>query len=408
MECFDQYGLCIEATETPFVHAALFPLMFLFFAIPVGDGLTPYLIDMTADFVVSALRLTGIPVYREGASFVIPSGSWSVISACSGIRYLMATVTIGMLYAYFNYRSYWRRAAFLALAVVVAVVGNWLRAYLIVMIGHLSGMRLAVGIDHVLYGWVFFGLLIFCLMGIGRLWIEPPGTPSIASPVKSVAPTSLSLALACLSVAGSLIMAQRWVEQVRAHPASSVPVASVAPAEFGANWSGLTENFTAWRPKFIGTPVMFDAWYQRGDQHLGWQVAWYGAQRQGNEVINVENTLAPENDPEWRIRSARNTLPMTTDLPARFETVIEDATNRRQLLIWQWYWTGDRYVLSPLIAKFNELVWRVQGRGNAGASLLVYTQFGDDEELNEARQRLATATKVIAPRLASALTPNAH
>lgn len=58
-----------------------FPLGFLFFAVPFGDFMTPWLVERTADFTVVALRATGIPVFREGTQFVIPTGSWSVVQA---------------------------------------------------------------------------------------------------------------------------------------------------------------------------------------------------------------------------------------------------------------------------------------------------------------------------------------
>jgi exosortase len=54
-----------------------FPLMFLFFCVPVGEFLIEPMMEATADFTVAALRLSGIPVYREGLQFVIPSGNWS-------------------------------------------------------------------------------------------------------------------------------------------------------------------------------------------------------------------------------------------------------------------------------------------------------------------------------------------
>ena len=129
-----------------------FPLLFLFFAVPVGEALTPILMLWTADFVVAALRLTGVPVYREGQQFIIPSGSWSVVAACSGIRYLMASFMVGTLFAYLNYRSLKRRLAFVAVSIVMPIVANWVRAYLIVMIGHLSNNQLATGVDHIVYG----------------------------------------------------------------------------------------------------------------------------------------------------------------------------------------------------------------------------------------------------------------
>src|SRR5687768_1518128 len=154
------------------VTALAFPLAYLLLAVPFGDALIPPLIDFTADFTVTALQLTGIPVYREGSFFTIPSGNWSVVEACSGLRYLIASFTLGALYAYLTYRSIKRRLVFIALSLIVPIVANGIRAYLIVMTGHLSDMQLAVGIDHLVYGWVFFGFVMLVLFWIGSFWRE--------------------------------------------------------------------------------------------------------------------------------------------------------------------------------------------------------------------------------------------
>ncbi|MDE2615048.1 MAG: exosortase A, partial [Burkholderiales bacterium] len=159
---------------TAVTRVLMFPLAFLFFCVPVGEFLTPVMIDRTADFTVAAIRASGIPVYREGNQFVIPSGNWSVVEACSGVRYLIASFMVGTLFAYLNFRSLRRRLAFVAVALVVPVVANWLRAYMIVMLGHLSGNRLAVGADHLVYGWVFFGIVILAMFMIGARFAESP------------------------------------------------------------------------------------------------------------------------------------------------------------------------------------------------------------------------------------------
>ena len=108
----DGYGRCA------------FPLAYLLLAVPFGEALIPPLIDFTADFTVTALQLTGIPVYREGSFFTIPSGNWSVVEACSGLRYLIASFTLGTLYAYLTYRSLKRRLIFIALSVIVPIIAN--------------------------------------------------------------------------------------------------------------------------------------------------------------------------------------------------------------------------------------------------------------------------------------------
>ena len=155
------------------VRALAFPLFFLLFAVPFGEFLLPPLMEYTADFTVFALRLTGIPVYREGLFFTLPSGSWSVVEACSGLRYLIASLTLGCLYAYLTYRSFGAaRDLHCRFSVIVPIVANWLRAYMIVMIGHLSGMKYAVGIDHLIYGWLFFGVVMLILFWVGSFWRE--------------------------------------------------------------------------------------------------------------------------------------------------------------------------------------------------------------------------------------------
>ncbi|MBS0404567.1 MAG: exosortase A, partial [Proteobacteria bacterium] len=136
-------------------RALAFPLAFLFFAVPIGDFLLPRMMEWTADFTVMALRASGIPVYREGLQFIIPSGSWSVVEACSGIRYLIASVTAGCLFAYLSYDGMRKRLVFIGVAILVPLVANWVRAYLIVLLGHVSGNTIATGVDHLIYGWLF-------------------------------------------------------------------------------------------------------------------------------------------------------------------------------------------------------------------------------------------------------------
>ena len=120
-------------------RAMLFPLGFLFFSVPIGEFLLPTLMAHTADFTIAAVRASGVPVLREGLQvFSVPNGRWSVVEACSGVRYLIASLVVGTLFAYLNYTSMWRRVAFIGVSIVVPIVANWLRAYIIVMLGYLS------------------------------------------------------------------------------------------------------------------------------------------------------------------------------------------------------------------------------------------------------------------------------
>ncbi|MDH5191459.1 MAG: exosortase A, partial [Gammaproteobacteria bacterium] len=165
----------------------IFPLLFILLSVPFGEAYVPYMIKWVGDFVFVALQLTGIPVFREGNMLFLTSGDWSVVEACSGLRYLIASITLGLLYAYLMYRSFWRRTLFIILSVAVPVFANWIRAYMIIMIGHLSSMKLAVGVDHIVYGWLFFGLVIGLMFYIGTFWREDIAEESKTSVHVSIA-----------------------------------------------------------------------------------------------------------------------------------------------------------------------------------------------------------------------------
>lgn len=150
----------------------LFPLLYLWFAVPFGEFLVPWLQDVTADMAVALLRLLDIPVFRDGHFIALPNGNFLVEEACSGISYLIASLALGTLYAYLQYRSYTRRAIFIGLSIIVPIVANGIRAFGIILIAHLTNNEYAVGVDHLIYGWVFFGIVIFLLFLLGRTFAD--------------------------------------------------------------------------------------------------------------------------------------------------------------------------------------------------------------------------------------------
>lgn len=108
------------------IKQILFPTLFLYLMVPVGEAqLLPYLMAFTADFTIALLRLCGFSVYREGLHFTLVSGQWSVVEACSGIRYLISSITLGIIYAYITYTNNYKRAFFYYLFLNCAGFCQW-------------------------------------------------------------------------------------------------------------------------------------------------------------------------------------------------------------------------------------------------------------------------------------------
>ncbi len=145
---------------TPLTKVLFFPIFYLVFCIPFGEELIPFLQEVTADIAVFALHISNIPVYREGLYLAIPNGLFEVAEACSGIRFLISSIALGTLFAYLSFGKWWKIFVFVIFSFIFPIIANGIRAYGIVLIGYLSDMKYATGADHLIYGWVFFALVI--------------------------------------------------------------------------------------------------------------------------------------------------------------------------------------------------------------------------------------------------------
>ena len=367
-----------------------FPLAFLFFAVPAGEFLMPKLMEWTADFTVMALRLTGIPVYREGQNFNIPSGSWSVVEACSGVRYLIASLVVGTLYAYLTYRSTMRRWIFVGFSILVPVIANWARAYMIVMIGHLSGNKLAVGVDHLIYGWLFFGVVILLMFWTGARWRED--APLAVEPGRSVSWSSGTAAtpgefllVAVMVVVAAMVwpLAEQLIER---SDAAALPALS-APAS-GGGWSAGEGPLTTWRPQFKNPPAQLHERWTQGDARVGVYVGYYRNQSADQKLVSSDNDLVKSNSQrEWiRVGGGTRRLDVAGQLVDARTAQLKGPGDER-LLVWYWYWVDGRLTSSDALAKAYTALSRLMGRGDDSAVVIVYARNDRPGEAGAALER---------------------
>ncbi|MBI2381943.1 MAG: exosortase A [Gammaproteobacteria bacterium] len=265
-----------------------FPFAYLLFAVPVGEGLVPDLQDLTANAAVTLLQWSGIPVLLEGRYITIPSGDFVVAEACSGISYLIASLALGALYAYMQYKSPWRRLGFMLLALIVPLAANGVRAYGIILLAHVSNMQLAVGVDHLIYGWLFFGLVLALMFWLGSFFRE--SAPLDLRPPASLAPPSPPRRSAALLLASLLSLSSGWL---LAAWVTGAPVQSPAqvrlPAAAG-EWQGpsLSEDLLAGaHPGAQRLQGVYES--AAGVVHL--DLAYYARETQGQELVSSRNRV---------------------------------------------------------------------------------------------------------------------
>ena len=371
----------------------MFPLAFLLFAVPMGEVFVPQLMEWTANFAVFALRLSGIPVYRDGLIFVIPSGTWSVVEACSGVRYLIASFMVGTLFAYLNYRTMRRRLTFMAVAVLVPIIANWVRAYLIVLLGHLSGNTIAVGVDHLIYGWVFFGVVILLMFWIGAKWSEPHTSTDSkhgeAASLASFAANANGKAAAktwAFVAAAALLAAAPHAAQRLLGNAQPAPPQLLAPDTLSDRWAVVPDGSIELTPAFVNAAAEVNRVYARDGQGVGLYIGYYRQQQAGRKLVGSANTLVRMDDPRW---TARDIGTRAVDVGGqtqamRTTTLRPRAPDGGDLVVWQTYWVNGRFTSNELVARAQIALGKLLGQGDDGAVVMLYAPAADADKTLQA------------------------
>lgn len=285
----------------------LFPLCYMALLVPFGDELVPTLQMVTAGLVIMLVRLSGIPAFIDGVFIDTPAGLFEVAEACSGVKFLIAMIAFGLLVANICFRRWPRRVAFFAFCLAVPVLANGVRAWATVFAAQYVGAERATGFDHIVYGWVFFGVVIaLVLASAWRFFDRPVDDPIIdaaeieASPLVArleahgFAPWGTLLAIA--AVAGG---AQLW-----AHAASdlSAPMPPRITLPEVTGWRRIAYTPQVWwQPRAAGADHRLLGRY--ADAH-GRQVdvflALYASQDEGREATGFgEGALQPGQGWSW-------------------------------------------------------------------------------------------------------------
>lgn len=148
------------------------PLGFAVFLVPFGDEIVPPLQYLTAEMAIALTHMVGVPARIDGIYIHTPAGLFIVAEACAGVHFLIAMVALGVLTSFTSFVSWRRRALFMLACVVVPVVANGIRAWATIYIAQFIGAEAAGGFDHIVYGWIFFGLVVALILGVAWRWFE--------------------------------------------------------------------------------------------------------------------------------------------------------------------------------------------------------------------------------------------
>ncbi len=364
------------------VRVIWFPVFYLLALVPTGEYLITPMRDFAAHFTEIGLNLLGVTFYRQGTLFELTSGRYEIAEACAGLRFLIATVTLGVLFAHMMFRKIHKIALFLVACIAVPLIGNGLRCIGIIMIAYLSGNEYGAGADHLVYGWGFNVAILVVLGALGYRFRDefsdradiPPSSPE--APKKLVSVTALA---ALLLSAGP---AMSWWHNN-----------SFTPPDMGAirrpfqpsSWS-LGAASASWRPEFSGADMQAAASISDGgalpvDLYLG----YYARPRPGHSMTAHINRFW--DDEVSSLADSGNVTMQFGGNPVPFQEWTVTSRGERRL-IWATYWVNGHFTTSMMKIRLLGAAAALQGHeGQAIIALSTLMEAGPEE----ARNRLSAA-----------------
>jgi exosortase len=148
-------------------------VLILFMAKPLPDSLVVRIFwplqVLAARVSTWTLELLNVPVYLSGNIIEIPAMRLMVEEACSGMRSVMALLTLACIVIYFIDLKLISKIAIVLSALLVAIVMNVFRVALTGVLAHFYDPKTATGFFHTFSGLIVFVIGLPILYGIGVL-----------------------------------------------------------------------------------------------------------------------------------------------------------------------------------------------------------------------------------------------
>lgn len=338
------------------------PVGYFLFAVPLWDAINPVLQGLTIAANSVMLGAMQIPAYIDGSFVQLAAGTFEIASGCSGLHFFIVAVALAVLYGHLNIESLQRRVLLVGVSMLFAIVMNWIRVTTIIVAGHVTDMQhYLVTVDHYVFGWVLFAIMLVPLMLVARR-IEGDSTrqdPADAPPAEGNMPwRPAAAALVALAIAPAWGL---WIKQAYA---AAAPVADW-PASLG-DWRYVADADEHLDAEFAGPAGETFAVYSNGEQKLRLYANLYTHQSQGAELIGSDSK--PYDDTVWRLAA---------DEASDSYRVASITSGKRQRRLAYWYRVGGTDETSSMKVKISETWLSVTGRAGSGIRV-VAADCGED------------------------------
>jgi exosortase D (VPLPA-CTERM-specific) len=209
----------------------------------VGLGLR----SISTQLGVGMLRILNVSVFVEGNLIDLGVTQLQVVDACSGLRYILPLLALGVIFAHYFQKTRWKQFMLVVATLPIAVFANSLR---IAVTGYLAqnlGPMRALGFFHGFSGWLIFVFAIGCLiifhLVLNAVFKKPRPTASRSSGHQRWDPQPVRFPFSAVGLSGLALLLVGAI----CHATTNLPPTPLAEgfAQFPMsiqNWQGRIET----------------------------------------------------------------------------------------------------------------------------------------------------------------------
>jgi exosortase D (VPLPA-CTERM-specific) len=378
------------------VRLLWFPLFLLFLMIPLPSFLvrqiTLPLQLISSQLATKFLQMAGVVAVRQGNVIDLGVRQLQIVAACSGLRYILALLALGVIFCYFYQRRFWKVALLLLSLIPAAIIANAMRV---------AGMGvlpiLQEGFWHAFSGWLIF---VFCFCFLAMLnWIisfRQPGINGNAmneTPVGVTSDASPKLPSSALLIVAIIMIA---ISGYFAHI-----VGNISPVPLLRSFNNFPLELGPWQGKrsFID-PTMFEATRANAYLNADFQnsskdsislwIAYYENQKGGGSVHSPFTCLTGGG---WRVVESG----IAEVAPGRQVKAMLMDREGEKYLVYYWYLQRGRWLANEYINKFYLSYDGLLRRRADGALIRLITPVSPDTLAT--RERLSSFARLLIPVL---------
>ena len=389
----------------------IFPLGYLFLMIPF-----PYLVVkevayqlriLNAVMAAPALRVLGVPVFRDAYYLHLPDVTLEVADLCSGISSVFALLALGAAYAYFiPLRPAWKALVILSTFPFATLI-NLLRIILTAALAYYIGPVVLGVLIHQATGTVTFFIALFLFIALSeflqRHWprrsarsaareerVSNDATGSIAANSKVAGKSWLPVILAMAVLMPAVMLTFGMKSQGGTPLAAGLQTVPLSLAGFQANENktndayrdpnaekDLSRRYTDSSGRWVELYIGFGS-NQVGEKRLrspklqfpyGWNFVWI-------EPIRLQSS-AGEIDANWMLTQS----------------------NQVQVLVLYWYQSRDKTFSGETANRLNQIRGAILDRRTDGAIVRLAMPVADKDQIDQTKKALTEFAASLYPEL---------